>query len=69
MIAHVVAGNRTDLEVALGFLKISKSIKDHGDVRESRGAYVCTVRLARPYKDVSYDISARFGRFVQIRKE
>ena len=69
MIAHLVAGNMSDLEVALGFLKISKSIKDLGEVRRTRGAYVCTIRLSRPISEVAHNISARFGRFVQIRKE
>lgn len=69
MISHLVAANRSDLEVAMGYLKISKSIKDLGEVRETRGVYICTVRLAKPFKDVAYDISSRFGRFVQLRKD
>lgn len=69
MIAHLIAGNQSDLEVALGYLKISKSVSNMGEIRKTRGVYVCTVRLSHPYKDVSAQISARFGRFVQLRKE
>lgn len=68
MTAHLIAGFRSDLEVGMGYLKISKSIKDIGDVRQTRGVYVCTVKLAKPFKEVADDISARFGRFVQLRK-
>ena len=69
MTAHLIAGLRSDLEVGLGFLRISKSIKAMGEIRQARGVYVCTVRLAKPFKTVSADISARFGRFVQLRKD
>ena len=69
MIAHLIAGNRSDLEVAMGYLRISKSIKDLSDIREARGVYVCTIKLSKPFKDVAHDISARFGRFVQLRKD
>lgn len=68
MIAHLVAGNRSDLEVGLGFLRISKQIKDMGEIRRARGVYVITVRLTKPFKDVSDTISSRFARFVQLRK-
>lgn len=53
----------------MGFLRISKSVKELGEARKLRGVYVCTVRLARPYKDVAHDISARFGRFVRLEKK
>lgn len=69
MIAHLVAGNQSDLEVALGFLRIARLVSSIGEIRKARGVYVCTVRLSRPYKDVADQISARFGRFVQLRKE
>ena len=68
MISHLIAGNKSDLEVGLGYLKISRSIKDMGDIRQERGVYVVTVRLSKPFDAVSKDISARFGRFVQLRK-
>jgi hypothetical protein len=68
MIAHLIAGNMSDLEVAMGYLRISKSIKDLGEIRSDRGVYICTVRLAKPFKDVAHDIASRFGRFVQLRK-
>ena len=68
MTAHLIAGLRSDLEIGLGYLQISKSIKSMGEIREARGVYVCTVRLARGFKEVSDDLSSRFGRFVQLRK-
>ena len=68
MIAHLVAGNRSDLEVGLGFLRVSKQIKDMGEIRQARGVYVLTVRLSKPFEDVANTISAKFGRFVQLRK-
>jgi hypothetical protein len=68
MIAHLIAANRSDLEVGLGFLRISKQIKDMGEIRRARGVYVSTIRLSKPFKEVADTISARFGRFVQLRK-
>jgi hypothetical protein len=68
MNAHLVAGFRSDLEVGMGYLRISKSIKDMGEVRQARGVYVCTVKLTKPFKEVADQLSARFGRFVQLRK-
>lgn len=68
MNAHLIAGNRSDLEVGLGFLRISRQIKDMGETRRARGVYVCTVKLTKPFKDVADTISAKFGRFVQLRK-
>lgn len=68
MTAHLIAANRSDLEVGLGFLRISKQIKDMSEIRRARGVYVSTVRLTKPYKEVSGTISARFGRFIQLRK-
>jgi len=68
MNAHLVAGFRSDLEVGMGYLRISKSIKDMGEVRQTRGVYVCTVKLTKPFKEVADQLSARFGRFVQLRK-
>lgn len=68
MIVHLIAGNKSDLEVGLGYLRLSKSISDMGEIRFARGVYVTTIRLSRPLKDVSSDISSRFGKFVQIRK-
>lgn len=68
MNAHLVAGFRSDLEVGMGYLRISKSIKDMGEVRQARGVYVCTVKLTKPFKEVADQLTARFGRFVQLRK-
>lgn len=68
MNAHLVAGFRSDLEVGMGYLRISKSIKDMSEVRQARGVYVCTVKLTKPFKEVADQLSARFGRFVQLRK-
>jgi hypothetical protein len=52
----------------MGYLRISKSIKDMGDVRQARGVYVCTVSLTKPFKEVADQLSARFGKFIQLRK-
>lgn len=68
MNVHLVAGNKTDLEIGLGYLRISKSITDMSEIRKARGVYVSTVKLARNYGDVAADIQSRFGRFVQLRK-
>lgn len=68
MSAHLIAANRSDLEVGLGFLRISRQISDMGEIRQARGVYVATVKLTKPFKDVADTISARFGRFVQLRK-
>lgn len=68
MNVHLIASNVADLEVALGFLRISKQIIDMGEIRRARGVYVCTVKLAKPLKEVSDIISAKFGQFVQLRK-
>lgn len=68
MIAHLIAGNRSDLEVGLGFLKIKKIISDTEEIRKARGVYVVTVKLKSPFKEVSDELSARFGRFVQLRR-
>jgi len=68
MTAHLIAANRSDLEVGLGFLRISKQISDMGETRQTRGVYVATVRLTKPFKEVADTISARFGRFVQLRR-
>lgn len=68
MIVHLVAGTRTYIEVVLGYLRISKSIKDYGEIRERRGAYVVDVKLTKPFNDVSQDLKARFGHFAQIRR-
>jgi hypothetical protein len=68
MTAHLIAGNKTDLEVGLGYLNISNSIKRHGEIRQARGVYVSTVLLARPFTDVAQDLKSRFGRFVQLRR-
>ena len=68
MNAHLVAGFRADLEVGIGYLRISKSIKDMGDVRQTRGVYVCTINLTKPFKEVADQLSARFGKFIQLRK-
>lgn len=68
MIVHLVAGTRTYIEVVLGYLRISKSIKDYSEIRERRGAYVVDVKLTKPFNDVSQDIKARFGNFAQIRR-
>ena len=68
MTAYLIAENIADLEVGLGFLKISKLIKDSGEFRTARGVHVITVRLAKPYNQVAELVSARFGRFVQLRK-
>lgn len=68
MNVHLIASNVADLEVALGFLRISKQIIDMGEIRRARGVYVCTVKLAKPFKEVSGAISAKFGQFVQLRK-
>jgi hypothetical protein len=68
MIAHLIAGNKSDLEVALGFLKIKKVISDMEEIRHARGVYVITVKLKSPFKEISDELSARFGRFVQLRR-
>ena len=68
MIVHLVAGTRTYIEVVLGYLRISKSIKDYGEIRERRGVYVVDVKLTKPFNDVSQDLKSRFGHFVQIRR-
>jgi hypothetical protein len=68
MTAHLIAANRSDLEVGLGFLRISKQISDMGETRQARGVYVATVRLTKPFKEVADTISARFGHFVQLRR-
>jgi len=65
---HLVAGNISDLEVCLGYLRISKSILDMSEIRKARGVYVSTIKLAKPYNKVSADIKSRFGRFLQLRK-
>lgn len=67
MKANLIAANKTDLEVGLGYLRISKSIKDMGEIRQARGVYVIPVALVKSFKDVQHDLSARFGRFVQLR--
>jgi hypothetical protein len=69
MIAHLIASNKTDLEVCLGHLRIFKALKDMGDIRQERGVYICTLRLSKPFDVVSKSIRDRFGRFVQIRKK
>jgi len=68
MIAHLIASNSADLQVGLGFLRISKQISAMGEIRQARGVYVATVRLSKPFKEVSDSIAARFGRFVQLRR-
>lgn len=68
MNVHLIAGFRSDLEVGIGYLRISKSIKDMSEVRQARGVYVCTVKLTKPFKEVADQITARFGRFVQLRR-
>ena len=68
MNAHLIARYRSDLEVALGFLRLKKSIKDMSEIRQARGVYVSTVRLALPFDDARKLISDRFGRFVELRK-
>lgn len=68
MKANLIAANKTDLEVGLGYLRISKSIKDMGEIRQARGVYLAPVALSKPFADVQHDISARFGRFIQLRR-
>jgi len=68
MTAHLIASNSSDLEVGLGFLRISKQISDMSEIRQARGVYVSTVRLKKPFKEVADTISAHFGRFVQLRR-
>lgn len=67
MKAHLISSNKTDLEVGLGYLRISKSIDDMGDVRQARGVHLVTVSLIKPFNSVQSDLSARFGRFLQLR--
>jgi hypothetical protein len=67
MKAHLISANKTDLEVGLGYLRISKSINDMGDVRQARGVHLVTVSLTKPFNSVQSDLSARFGRFLQLR--
>lgn len=68
MTAHLIANNKTDLEVGLGYLRIKKILKDMGEIRQARGVYVVTVKLKSPFKEIADDLSARFGRFVQLRR-
>lgn len=68
MTAHLIAGNKSDLEVGLGYLNISKSVKKVGEIRQARGVYVSTVLLAKPFTEVAQDLKSRFGRFVQLRR-
>jgi len=68
MTAHLIANNKTDLEVGLGYLRIKKILKDMGEIRQARGVYVVTVNLKSPFKEIADDLSARFGRFVQLRR-
>lgn len=68
MIAYLIASNKSDLEVCLGYLKIFKALKDMGEIRNERGVYICTLRLSKPFDVVSKSIRDRFGRFVQIRR-
>lgn len=68
MMVHLISGTRTYIEVVLGYLRISKSIKDYGEIRKRRGVYVADVRLALPFDEVAKDISSRFGRYAQIRR-
>lgn len=68
MIAHLIAGNKSDLEVGLGFLKIKKAIINMEEIRKARGVYVVTIKLKSSFKEISDELSARFGRFVQLRR-
>lgn len=68
MIVHLISGTKTYIEVVLGYLRISKSISDYGEIRERRGVYVVDVKLKKPFKDVAADIQSRFGRFAEIRR-
>jgi hypothetical protein len=68
MKANLIAANKTDLEVGLGYLRISKSINDMGEIRQARGVYLIPVSLKKPFGDVQNDLSARFGRFIQLRR-
>jgi hypothetical protein len=68
MIVHLISGTKTYIEVVLGYLRISRSISDHGEIRERRGVYVVDVKLKKPFKDVAADIQSHFGRFAEIRR-
>ena len=68
-IAYLVAGFSSDLQVALGYLRLRKSISDMSEIRQAGSAYVCTVKIVKPFDEIARDISARFGRFVRLRKE
>ena len=68
MNVHVIAGFKTDLELALGYLRLKKLISDMAEIRQARGVYVCTVKLKGPFKEVADTLSARYGRFVQLRR-
>lgn len=68
MTAHLIAGNRSGLEVGLGYLNISKSVKRAGEIRQARGVYVSTVLLSKPFTEVAQDLKSQFGHFVQLRR-
>jgi hypothetical protein len=65
--AHLVGSFETDVSLAASWLRLNKAISSAGDYTKRDNVYLLRVRLLKTRKEVTELLSARFGRFVQLR--
>lgn len=66
-IAHLAGSFETDVHLAVSWLRLNKAVSVSGDYEKRDNVYIIPVRLLKPKKEVAELLSARFGRFVQLR--